>query len=137
MGMTFKELLRAAIHGEMQDISVFEADAEAFAAHPACGEKLAALLTGEAEAKRERLLELKKVTGESVGFRQRVTPAHRSPEAALRALIVRAASAKANYYELAPHYRNPEHRAALEAMAAAEGGLRQRLLAVQELLKKP
>lgn len=114
--MTFKELIRSAITGEMSDITSCEVDAEAFPA----AKDAAALFTRMAAEKRERLLELGKIFREGTGFRQRRNEVSKSLESALRARAARAAEASSVYAALSKQMNKPEYKEALKAFASRE-----------------
>lgn len=130
--MTFKELVRAAITGEMEDITSCEADAETFAA----AEDAAAYFTALAVEKRARLPELGRILKEGTGFRQRDTAASRSIEAALRARIVRADRAAVVYAGLNRALNKPEYKERMLALANRELEIVAELRKLQAALKK-
>lgn len=117
--MTFKELIRSALTGEMEDISACGDDAGLFAAAPGGGEmgEFFEKLAGE---KRERLKELGRIFREGTGFRQRKSAPSRSLEAALRARAVRSGEAAAVYVALSRQLNKPEYKEALKGMAERE-----------------
>lgn len=131
--MTLKELVRAAITGEMEDISACETDAEAFAgAGPAAG-YFAAL----AAEKRDRLPGLGKIFREGTGFRQRKKEVSRSLEAALRARAVRAEKASAVYAALQRVMNKPEYKEAMETLALRELAILGEVKKLRAALKDP
>lgn len=117
--MTFKEMIRAAISGEMEDISACETDVETFENVPGW-ERTSELYNKLAAEKRERLLELGKIFREGTGFRQRRIEPARSWEASLRARAVRAERAAANYAGLIKAMNKPEYKEAMKALAERE-----------------
>ena len=130
--MTMKELVRAAITGEMEDISSCEADAEAFAGRP----EVAAFLNKLAAEKRERLSELRTVLREGTGFRQRKNEISKSVEAALRARATRAERAATVYSALQKVFNKPEYKEALRALSARELVILAEIRKLQANLKK-
>lgn len=132
--MTFKEMIRAAITGEMEDISACETDAETFANVPGW-EPALALYAKLAAEKRERLLELGKIFREGTGFRQRHIEPARSREASLRARAVRAERAAANYAGLIKAMNKPEYKAAMKALAERERAILAEIKELQSVKK--
>ncbi len=130
--MTMKELVRAAITGEMEDISSCEADAEAFAGST----EVAAFLNKLAAEKRERLSELRTVLREGTGFRQRKNEISKSVEAALRARATRAERASTVYSALQKVFNKPEYKEALRALSARELVILSEIKKLQAALKK-
>lgn len=133
--MTLKELVREAIYGEMGDISACEADAAAFAAVPGW-DAVAAFYSELADEKRERLQELRVLLREGVGFRQRRDEPSRSPEASLRARIIRADRAAAVYAGLMKLINKPESKEALKKLAEREKEILARLKELRDGFKK-
>lgn len=127
--MTFKELVRLAICGEMEDISACETDAEAFPA-------AAAFYNGLADEKRERLPELGRIFREGTGFRQRRIVAAKSLEASLRVRAARATEAASVYAALARQMKKPEYREALKVLGDRELVILGEVRAFQAGLKK-
>ncbi|HCC48291.1 MAG TPA: hypothetical protein DEQ38_09305 [Elusimicrobia bacterium] len=133
--MTLKELVRAAICGEMEDISACEVDAAAFGRVPA-GEKAAALYDSLVEEKKSRLLELGRILKEGTGFRKRSIEVSRSLEASLRARAVRAEKASLIYTDLMRALNKPEFKEAMKALALRERAIGAEIKALREGLKK-
>lgn len=131
--MTLKELIRAAITGEMEDITSCELDAEAFA-----GSKAAADFFNKLAAeKRDRLPELGRIFREGTGFRQRRNEVSKSVEAALRTRATRAEKAAAVYSGLNRLMNKPEYKEAMRGMADRELEILSRIRKLQVSLKKP
>lgn len=132
--MTLKELVRAAICGEMEDISACEVDAEVFNSGPV-GEKAAALYGRLVEEKKARLLDLGRIFKEGTGFRQRNIPASRSIEASLRARAARAEKASVVYAGLMRVLNKPEFKEAMKVLAERERALFAEIKELQSLKK--
>lgn len=130
--MTLKELIRASITGEMEDITACETDAETFAAAGAVADYFAKL----AVEKRERLPELRGIFREGTGFRQRKSVISRSVEAALRARIVRAETMTGVYSSLNRQMNKPEYKTVMLRLAARELEILAELRKLQASLKK-
>lgn len=131
--MTLKELVRASICGEMEDITACETDAEAF---PQTAE-VAAYLNALAEEKRDRLPDLGRIFKEGTGFRQRAKHVSRSVEAALRARALRAEKATAVYAALVRVMNKPEYKQAMNVLAKRELAIVAELKILLAELKKP
>jgi hypothetical protein len=133
--MTLKELIRAAICGEMEDISACKVDAAAFGAAPG-GKKPAELYEQMIEEKRTRLLDLGRIFKEGTGFRQRSIPHARSLEASLRYHAARAGAAAVIYADLMKVMNKPEFKAVMKALSERERAVYAQLKAMQAGLKK-
>jgi len=131
--MTLKELVRASICGEMEDITACETDAEAF---PKAVE-VAAYLNALAVEKRDRLPDLGRIFKEGTGFRQRAKHVSRSIEAALRARALRAEKATAVYAALVRVMNKPEYKEAMNVLAERELAIVAELKKLLADLKKP
>lgn len=133
--MTLKELVRASICGEMEDISACGTDSEAFSGKPGW-DKVAGFYDKLAEEKRARLLELGKIFKEGTGFRQRRIEPARSPEASLRARVMRAGEAADIYASLMKVMNKPEFKAAMRGLAEREREIFASLKELQAGFKK-
>jgi len=133
--MTLKELIRAAISGEMEDISACKVDAAAFGALPG-GKKPAELYERLIEEKRTRLLDLGRIFKEGTGFRQRHIPHARSLEASLRARAARAGAAAVVYADLMKAMNKPEFKAVMKELSERERAVYAEVKALQAGLKK-
>ncbi len=133
--MTFKELVRSALTGEMEDISACGDDAGLFTAAPGGGE-MGEFFGKLAEEKRERLKELGRIFREGTGFRQRKSAPSRSVEAALRARAARAGEAASVYAALARQLNKPEYKESVKAMAERELEIRAAVKKFQAGLRR-
>ena len=134
--MTLKELVRAAMYYEMEDINVYAEEADLFGGDARAGAELRALYGRVSEEKRERLRELGRLLKEGTGFRQRPNPAAKSAEASLRAHVARTETAVRNYSALGRVILKPETKEALAGIIVREQGLLAELRALQAALKK-
>lgn len=117
--MTFKELVRAAIGGEMRDVSAFESEVGLFSGAPN-SEEINSFFAELALEKRKRLLQLGRILKEGTGFRQRREELARSPEAALKARVIRAGQASSVYADLSKQMKKPEYAEIMKALALRE-----------------
>ncbi len=134
--MTLKELVRAVLYYEMEDINVYAEEAGLFGGDARAGAELGALYSRVSEEKRGRLRELGRLLKEGTGFRQRPNPAARSLEASLRAHVARTDAAVRNYAALARVIIKPETKEALTGIILREQALLAELRALQAALKK-
>lgn len=134
--MTLKELIRAAMHYEIEDINVYEEEAGLFGGDPRVGGELKALYARLSEEKRERLMELGRVLREGTGFRQRPNPAAKSVEASLRSHAARTETAIRNYAALVKLVTKPERKEVIAAIIIREQGILAELRELQGALKK-
>lgn len=130
--MTLKELIRAAITGEMEDITSCELDAAAFSGSAAAADFFNKL----AEEKRERLPDLGRIFKEGTGFRQRRNEVSISVEAALRYRAARAEKASVVYLGLNRLMKKPEFKEAMRGLATRELEILARVRKLQASLKK-
>ncbi|HBA62201.1 MAG TPA: hypothetical protein DCZ92_15580 [Elusimicrobia bacterium] len=135
--MKLKELLRVLIYGEMEDISVYEIEADIYDKEPEHGPEIRGLYLSLAGEKRERLKMLRTISKEGTGFRQRDTETPRSLAASLRAHIARALTCVALYNNLIKELKKPEFKAAVKDMVTAERRFLKALRALQTKLKQP
>ncbi|PIU17730.1 MAG: hypothetical protein COT18_12485 [Elusimicrobia bacterium CG08_land_8_20_14_0_20_59_10] len=135
--MRLKELLRVLITTEMEDISVYEVEAEAFGEAPGHGTAIRGLFLGLAEEKRDRLKTLRRISKDGIGFRQRKTEAARSIEASLRAHAARAERSAALYTSLLKELHKPEYKEAVADMLTGERRFLEDLRALQKRIKRP
>lgn len=118
------------INAEMEDISVYTAEAELFGSNPAHGDKIRELFSRLAAEKRAHLKALNRISREGMGFRQRKTETARSIEAALRTHAARSEKSAALYSSLLKLINKPEYKEALAGIIAHERGC---LTAIKDL----
>ncbi len=135
--MRLKELIRVIITGEMQDVSVFNVDADLYGSNEKIGNELWELFTRIAHEKKTRLKALSKISKEGVGFRQRKTEGARSIEASLRTHEDRAGKSVALYRDLLKLIEKPESREAILEMIMKERGYLAALSELRAKLKEP
>ena len=134
--MELKELVRNIIQGELGDILLLEAEAEAFGGQPGRGAAVGKFFLELAGEKRGRLDALRAITKEGTGLRQRHIEPAKSPEAALRALAARAGTTAGLYAQYAKYLSKPDQRQAVLDFSAAELRALQAVRALQAALKK-
>ncbi|MCM2267749.1 MAG: hypothetical protein NDI60_08275 [Elusimicrobiales bacterium] len=135
--MTFKELVRASMNGETEDIKALTEEAELFGGDPRIGARLKELFTALAQEKLARLKELGRIFKEGTGFRQRALAPARSVEAALRAHVTRSEQALKVYADLVKQLNKPEFKEALSAMLLRERACLAGIRELQAGLKRP
>ena len=135
--MMFKELVRTLINAEMQDISLYTAEAKAFGGHPTHGARIAELFTGFAEQELRHLKALGEVVNENTGFRYRNTEVPRSIEAALRTHVNRENDSIVMYRDLLKHLlKKPEGTAVIKGIILSQRAHLAAIRDLQEQLKK-
>jgi len=135
--MRLKELIRVLVTEEMQDVSVYNVDADLYGSNEKIGDKLWELFTAIAQEKKTRLKALSTISKEGVGFRQRKTEGARSIEASLRTHTDRAGKRVALYRDLLKLLDKPETREMLKGIIATERGNLAALKELQERFKEP
>ena len=125
----YKELVRTLINAEMQDVSLYQAEVEAFGGNPVNGAKLAKLFLRLADEELKHLKALGEITNENTGFRHRNTDPPRSIQAALRAHTDREASSIVMYRALLKLMKKPEALETIKSIILAE---RAHLAAIRE-----
>ena len=135
--MRYKELVRTLINAEMQDISLYTAEAKAFGAHPVHGARINELFLGFAEEELRHLKALGEAVRENTGFRYRNTEVPRSVEAALRTHVNRENDSIVMYRALLKLLlKNPEGTEVIKGIILSERAHLAAIRELQELLKK-
>jgi len=134
--MEFIELTRVLIAEEIADMMTYRSEAEVLGSDPRLGADISRLFPDIADAKRNRLEMLNRISGRSVSCRQGKKDTVRSIEASLRTHAARAERNVRLYRQLIEELNKQEYKETVTVIIAEELSFLEALRALQARIKQ-